>query len=161
MKIGIISDTHDHLEHIRRAAAEFRKQEVDLVVHAGDFTSPPAVKALDGLKTAGVFGNNDGDKLGIARMFERIGGRFQGDFLKIDIQGDAMAVYHGTAPEIKEALGRCGLYRAVITGHTHTIENRLEGRTRMLNPGSAHGFDNVATIMIYDWDADDVNVIEL
>ncbi len=64
MKLGIISDTHDHLDHIRKAAEEFRKQEVDLVIHAGDYTSPPAVKALEGLKTAGVFGNNDGEKKG-------------------------------------------------------------------------------------------------
>lgn len=161
MKIGIISDTHDHLDHIRRAATEFRKQEVDLVIHAGDYTSPPAVKALEGLKTAGVFGNNDGEKLGIARIFEKIGGHFEGDFLKIDVDGEAIAVYHGTIPEIKEALGRCGLYRAVITGHTHMIENHLEGRTRMLNPGSAHGFDKSATIMIYDSDTDHVEVIEL
>lgn len=161
MKLGIISDTHDHLDHIRRAAAEFRKREVDLVIHAGDYTSPPAVKALAGLKMAGVFGNNDGEKLGIARVFEKIGGRFEGDFLKIDADGEAIAVYHGTIPEITEALGRCGLYRAVISGHTHKIENRLQGRTRMLNPGSAHGFGKAATVMLYDTDSDRADVIEL
>jgi len=161
MKLGIISDTHDHLDHIRKAAAIFRKREVDLVVHAGDYTSPPAVMALDGLKTAGVFGNNDGEKLGIARVFGKIGGRFEGDFLKIDADGEAVAVYHGTVPEITEALGRCGLYRAVISGHTHKIANRLQGRTRMLNPGSAHGFGKSATIMIYDADADRAEVMEL
>jgi len=31
----------------------------------------------------------------------------------------------------------------------------------MLNPGSAHGFDKAATIMIYDSDTDRVDVIEL
>jgi len=161
MRIGLISDTHDHLEHIDQAARVFGEQAVDLVVHAGDFTSPPAVKALDGLKTAGVFGNNDGEKLGIARVFQKIGGRIEGDFLKIQIDGEAIAVYHGTVPEITDALGRCGLYRAVVSGHTHKIEDRLEGKTRMLNPGSAHGFDKRATIMIYDTDTDSVDLLEL
>ena len=161
MKLGLISDSHDHLDHIRRAAAEFRKQEVDLVIHAGDHVSPPAVRALQGLNMAGVFGNNDGEKLGISKAYDKIGGRFEGDFLKIEVGGEAIAVYHGTVPEIKEALGRCGLYRAVISGHTHEIENRLAGRTRLLNPGSAHGFGKSATIMIYDTDADRVDVIEL
>ena len=161
MKLGIISDTHDHLEHIRAAASKFRDRRVDLVIHAGDFTSPPAVKALEGLNIAGVFGNNDGEKLGIAKVFSKLGGRFQGDFLKVDVGGESVAVYHGTVPEIKEALGLCGLYRAVISGHTHKIENHLEGKTRMLNPGSAHGFGKQATIMIYDTEADLVDVIEL
>ena len=161
MKLGLISDTHDHLDHIRSAASKFREHQVDLVIHAGDFSSPPAVKALEGLKTAGVFGNNDGEKLGIAKAFGKIGGRFEGDFLKIDVGGGSVALYHGTVPEIKEALGRCGLYRAVISGHTHIVENRLEGNTRMLNPGSAHGFGKQATIMIYDTEADRVDVIEL
>lgn len=161
MKLGLISDTHDHLDHIRRAAAIFREQEVDLVIHAGDYSSPPAVKALAGLNAAGVFGNNDGEKLGIAKAFAKIRGRFEGDFLKIDVDGEAIAVYHGTIPEITEALGRCGLYRAVISGHTHKIENHLEGQTRMLNPGSAHGFGKEATVMIYDTQTDRVNLIEL
>ena len=161
MKLGLLSDTHDHMDHIRRAAAIFREQQVDLVIHAGDFCSPPAVKALEGLNTAGVFGNNDGEELGIAKAFEKIGGRFEGDFLRIDVSGQSIAVYHGTVPEIKEALGLCGLYRAVISGHTHKIENRLEGKTRMLNPGSAHGFSGKATVMVYDTDSDQVDIIEL
>lgn len=161
MKIGLISDTHDHLDHVRGAAQVFRDRKVDLVVHAGDFTSPPAVRALDGLAVAGVFGNNDGEKLGIAKAFEKIGGRFEGDFLRIDTDDGAVAVYHGTVPAIREALGRCGLYRAVISGHTHQVEDRLEGSTRMLNPGSAHGFGKRATIMLYDTGSDEVEVVEL
>ena len=162
MKLGIISDTHDHLNHVHRAVELFRNHGIDLLLHAGDYTSPPVIKALAGLPAAGVFGNNDGEKLGIARTFEKIGGTFEGDFLKIDIAGQQpVAVYHGTVPEIKEALGHCGLYLAVITGHTHVIENRLIGKTRMLNPGSAHGFDREATAMIYDTDEDRVDVITL
>lgn len=161
MKLGLISDTHDHLDHIRSAAKHFRDRRVDLVIHAGDFTSPPAVKVLEGLRTGGVFGNNDGEKLGIAKAFQKIGGRLEGDFLKVEAGGEAIAVYHGTVPEIREALGRCGLYRAVISGHTHKLEDRREGRTRMLNPGSAHGFGKPATVMIYDTDTDRVDVIEL
>jgi putative phosphoesterase len=134
---------------------------VELVIHAGDYSSPPAIKALEGLNLAGVFGNNDGEKLGIAKTFAKVGGRFEGDFLKIDTGEGAIAVYHGTIPDIKEALGHCGMYRAVISGHTHKIENRLEGRTRMLNPGSAHGFGKEATIMIYETTEDSVDIMTL
>ena len=160
MKRGLISDSHDHIENIRKAAEIFREREVELVIHAGDYTSPPALKVLAGLKTAGVLGNNDGETLGIAKVFEKSGGLFKGDFLKLDIEGKTIAVYHGTIPEIREALGRCGLYHAVISGHTHKMENYLEGETRMLNPGSAHGFDKEASIMIFDTLSDEVEVIK-
>ena len=42
MKIGIISDSHDHVDNIRRAVSVFREASVELVIHAGDIVSPPA-----------------------------------------------------------------------------------------------------------------------
>jgi putative phosphoesterase len=46
MKIGLISDTHDNVENIRKAIKEFNDRNVDLVLHAGDFASPIAVESF-------------------------------------------------------------------------------------------------------------------
>lgn len=40
MKIGIISDTHDQVEKIKKAISIFNKEKVFLVYHLGDFCSP-------------------------------------------------------------------------------------------------------------------------
>ncbi|MEO5376565.1 MAG: YfcE family phosphodiesterase [Magnetococcus sp. DMHC-6] len=154
MKIGLISDSHDHLDHIGKAAQLFKERGVDLVIHAGDFISPPAILALDGLTVAAVFGNNDGEKLGLAKMFAKIQGRLEGDFLELETEEGLLAVYHGTVSSLKRSLIDSGRYRAVVCGHTHTPENRLQGNTWVLNPGTAHGFGMRATVMVvetHDW----------
>jgi predicted phosphodiesterase len=38
--IGIISDSHDNMDAIRRAVEFFNKKEVKAVLHAGDLVSP-------------------------------------------------------------------------------------------------------------------------
>ncbi|MBF0371609.1 MAG: metallophosphoesterase [Magnetococcales bacterium] len=161
MKIGLISDTHDHLQHIRLAAGIFKERGVDLVIHAGDFCSPPAALALEGLPVAAVFGNNDGEKLGMAKMFQRIEGRLEGDFLEVESEAGPVAVYHGTVAAILESLIQCGKYRAVVSGHTHKPVNEQVGKTLVLNPGSAHGFGGAATVMVVDLVSGAAELIEL
>ena len=54
MKIGLISDTHDNIQNIRRAVRKFNDKRVDLVIHAGDIVSPNAVESLADVKLVGV-----------------------------------------------------------------------------------------------------------
>jgi putative phosphoesterase len=71
MKIGLISDTHDNIENIRKAIREFNEKNVDLVLHAGDFSSPIAVESFAGVKLVGVLGNNDKDIPGLTLAFKK------------------------------------------------------------------------------------------
>lgn len=61
MTIGLISDSHDQMPHIKKAVTVFKKEGVELVLHAGDFCSPFTIPPFDGLELKAVFGNNDGD----------------------------------------------------------------------------------------------------
>lgn len=62
MKIGLISDTHDNIQNIRKAVRKFNDKHVDVVIiHAGDFVNPIAVESLAGVTLVGVLGNNDTD----------------------------------------------------------------------------------------------------
>ncbi len=38
--IGILSDSHDNLDAIKKAVNLLNKKKVDLVIHAGDLISP-------------------------------------------------------------------------------------------------------------------------
>ncbi len=161
MKIGLISDSHDHIDNILQAARLFKERGVSLVIHAGDFVSPPALKPLDGLRLAGVFGNNDGELSGLQKMFGKLGGELGGDFLALEEDGRSIAVYHGTVPALTDALASCGKYDLVVTGHTHKIVNEHVGKTLVLNPGSAHGFGGRATVMIVETKDLGVEILEL
>lgn len=161
MKIGIISDSHDHLDNIRKAVQVFKDRRADLVVHAGDYVNPGAVRALQGVKVIGIFGNNDGDRFRLIGAFDQIGGEIKGDFCEIHKDNIGFAVYHGTEPEIKDALVTCGKYDVVICGHTHVMENTRVGKTLVINPGTAHGFGDKATVAIFDTDSKQTEFIEL
>ena len=161
MLIGIISDSHDHLDNVRKAVKIFKKKKVARVYHAGDMVSPPMVVLFDGLELGMVYGNNDGEKVGLPKKIAKIGGELGPEVLEGECKQGKIALYHGTDSTILNALIRCGKYKIVITGHTHEVENRLDGVTRVLNPGTAHGFGKQATIMLYDTALDQAEVVEL
>ncbi|MBF0417173.1 MAG: metallophosphoesterase [Magnetococcales bacterium] len=163
MKIGVISDSHDHMEHMARALARFRERGVTRILHAGDIVCPATILAMNGFEVAAVFGNNDGERAGLMRTMTKIHGRLEGEFLELDAPGGMgrMALYHGTTSGLRDALIASGAYRLVVTGHTHRVVNERRGATLVLNPGSLHGFGKRATAMIYDDDTHSAELLEL
>ncbi|MBF0382496.1 MAG: metallophosphoesterase [Magnetococcales bacterium] len=161
MLIGIISDSHDHMDNVRKAVEIFIAKGVEKVFHAGDIVSPSVVNLFAGLDAGFIYGNNDGERVAIPKKVEQVNGELGGDVLVRECDEGKIVVYHGTVPTILNALINCGDYRVVISGHTHKIVNRLEGNTRVLNPGTSHGFGGPATIMIYDSTKDETELIEL
>jgi len=150
MKIGLISDSHDHLGNIKKSVKVFKDNKVDLVIHLGDYVNPNSVLAFKGLKLTGIFGNNDGDKFRLINAFKDIGGEIKGDFHEFEADGLRCACYHGTEPQLKNSLIECGKYDVVMCGHTHKCVSRSFGGTLVLNPGTSHGFMGEATVMIFD-----------
>ncbi|MCP4040819.1 MAG: metallophosphoesterase [Gammaproteobacteria bacterium] len=161
MKIGIISDSHDHMDNIRKAVEIFRQRGVPLVIHAGDFVNPASIKLFKGLNLVGIFGNNDGDRFRLMKAFQSIKGDLKGDFCELERDGLRFAVYHGTESQLQDALAQCGKYDVVITGHTHKLESTTVGDTVVINPGTAHGFGGKATVAIFDTDKKEPEFVEL
>ena len=50
MKIGIISDSHDHWDNIKKAIKVFQDQKTDFVIHLGDYVSGQTIKMFNGIK---------------------------------------------------------------------------------------------------------------
>ena len=122
MRIGVISDTHGLL----RPEALLALQGVQLILHAGDVGSS---EILTRLKTiAPVFavrGNVDtqpwAQELPLTTVVETSGFHFYvlHDLKDLDLKPQAAG------------------FDAVISGHTHVPEQRLEEGVLYLNPGSA------------------------
>lgn len=161
MLLGVLSDTHDHIPHTRKAVELFRVQGIDTVIHAGDLCSPFIVPEFEGFRLHTIFGNNDGDAYRILQKTAAIHAEHHGEFARLGLGGQRIGVYHGTQPDITEALLRCGLYDVIISGHTHTAFSKREGDTLWLNPGSAHGFGQAPTAAVYDTQSHKARIIEL
>lgn len=138
MKIGIMSDTHDNMGNIARAAALFNAEEVGLVLHAGDFVSPFTNIEFRKLNARifGVFGNNDGDKPYLLKRFADIG-EIQDDPAELELSGKKIVIMH--QPRFLDSLRKSSSYDLVVYGHTHKVDIR-EGKPMVINPGECSGW---------------------
>lgn len=137
MKIGVISDTHDQRQRILQAIDIFKKEEVELVVHCGDWVAPFSAARFTALKCPikGVFGNNDGDK----KMHRERNGSFieyYDEKMELSVEGRKIFITHGHLPKLAEDALKSGKYDAVFSGHTHVAHAKMEGKTLWLNPGT-------------------------
>ena len=161
MKIGVFSDSHDNVPMIKKAVELFNSERVALVIHAGDFVAPFAVAAMSGLtcRVVGVFGNNDGERIGVAKRFEAIG-EVHPNLASVEIGGRRVAVVH--YPELANPIAKSGDFDIVVYGHTHEIDVRREQSSLILNPGEVGGWVNGrCTAAIVDLDTLDVDIRDL
>jgi uncharacterized protein len=148
--IGIMSDSHDHLESIRAAVEVFNQAKVDLVVHAGDLIAPFTSKEFDKLQAPleAIFGNNDGERRGLRAAYAEL--CTLEDFKELEIGERKIAVIHGTNESMVDALRESGKYDLVVRGHTHRMEV-VKGQTMVINPGETCGYvSGVKTVMLLD-----------
>ncbi len=138
--VGIISDSHDNIDAIKKAVGYLNKKGAEMLIHAGDLISPftiPLFYEFDGKKYF-VFGNNDGEKNGLKRKIEEMGGIIN-DVLELELNGKRFIVYHGTDPSLLHILRKCSKYDFIITGHTHESVIK-EGNPTLINPGELCGY---------------------
>jgi putative phosphoesterase len=160
MLIGVISDTHDNMTALKKAIDLFNEREVELVLHAGDYIAPFTAREFRRLKCnlVGVFGNNDGEKFGLANNFSSFGELYDG-IHQIEINGKKIALTH--YPEIAETLADSGAYDVVIYGHTHLADIRGPNPL-VVNPGECGGWlEGKSTIAILDLAAMNAELVGL
>ncbi|MFC1671224.1 metallophosphoesterase [Spirochaetota bacterium] len=163
MKIGILSDTHDQMPLIKKAVEIFNKENVDMVIHCGDWVSPFALIPLRKLECPirAVFGNNDGDKFRHVLVAQRLKLNIEQEerFMSLDIDGKKAAVFHGDYDEMIEAMAKSGMYDVIFCGHTHTLRNERINSTLVVNPGGLIHIGKSKekpTVAIYDRTKDSV-----
>lgn len=140
MKLGILSDTHNHRGNLTAALEAFRREGIATLVHCGDMTGPALVPLFTGFELHYVFGNVDGGPAEVAKAIRDLGktntaGReYHGEF-----DGKSVAVTHGDHADLLEELIRSGQFDYVLHGHTHRRRDERIGRTRVINPGALGG----------------------
>jgi putative phosphoesterase len=137
MIIGIISDTHDRLDMLEKAVRALQERGAEHLIHAGDYTSPFTWRVLRHFTGGftGVFGNNDGDKVLLRRVF---GERIHPQPHVVTLADKRFVVMH--EPTTAEALAVSGRYDVVVCGHTHEPVITTFGSTLLINPGEVAGW---------------------
>lgn len=156
MLIGLMSDSHDNLENIRKAVQMLQKKAAGALIHAGDFVAPFAVKEIlaFGPEVYGIFGNNDGERAGIAKLWKRV---FCGPYL-FELGGLRILAAHDEADLERN------IYENVdvkVFGHSHKARI-VEGRPLTVNPGETGGWlTGRSTCALLDTDKVEAKILEI
>ena len=160
MKIGIIADTHNNIELTREALNYFTAQNVDLVIHAGDLTSPKMLELFEGFNCKFVLGNADIDIEELNCQSDKYGFGCIDQACSFEADGKRFIVFHGNNVPMFRQTVASGNFDYIIKGHTHFFENYVSNNTRIINPGSLYGTGD-CSIAILDTDTDKVELYRI
>jgi putative phosphoesterase len=138
MLIGVVSDTHGHVEFTRPAVRMLESCEVELVIHCGDVGSREVVELFARWPTHFVFGNTDTSLARLRAAIEAAGQTCHDRFGSLEIEGLRIAFLHGDDATLLQSTIGEGHYDLVCYGHTHVAEWHQQGKTRVLNPGALY-----------------------
>jgi putative phosphoesterase len=134
IRIGVLSDTHLH-----RVTPEFRGiydqylSDVDLIFHAGDFTSPALISFLDKQGFHGVHGNMDPMEVKTMLPEKKVVpvGRFRMGL--IHGWGSSEGLENRIWDEFHDV-------DVIVYGHSHKAVNHVREGVLLFNPGTATGY---------------------
>ena len=138
MRIGVISDTHNHLPNVARIVELLNAACVERVVHTGDITQAKTLHALAALEAPlyGVYGNNDVERELLGAACAQYGHVFVDPPLRVEWAGRRIAVVHD--PRELDALDLAGIDVALY-GHDHRHALERRGGALCFNPGECAG----------------------
>lgn len=133
MRVAVISDTHvrKHLSKIENLI-ESKLKDVDLIIHAGDFTNAktlPYIKKY--FNVIAVYGNNDKEETRQILNEKEI----------ITLENYKIGIYHGhgdskTTLDNVYAIFENENLDIIIFGHSHKPFITTKDKTLIINPGS-------------------------
>jgi putative phosphoesterase len=160
MLIGILSDTHGHVEITTAAVALLKQKGAEYFIHCGDVGSEAVLDQLAGLEAAFVFGNTDWDSDGLARYASHIGVKCCDRFADLTLGGKRFAVLHGDDATLRQRILIAQNHDYLLQGHTHVRMDDRAGKTRLINPGALYRARH-KTVATLDTGTDRLTFIEV
>jgi hypothetical protein len=148
---AVVSDSHDHINNLRRALALAAGRGASLLIHCGDLIAPFMLRELAafGGPVHAVFGNNEGDILLTVQVAAGLPNlTLHGQLGELTLEGRRVAFTH--TPELARPLAGSGRFAAVFFGHTHAALSERVGGCLLLNPGDLMGKDAPPSFALYD-----------
>jgi putative phosphoesterase len=138
MRIGIVSDTHNHLRNVTRIVELFVEARVERVVHTGDITQAKTLEPFAALDVPfhGVFGNNDLERPSLESAAARLGLRLTDPPLHLEWAERRILVVHDPRDLEEADLGGCDV---ALHGHDHRLTIERRHGALVMNPGECAG----------------------
>jgi putative phosphoesterase len=139
VRIGIVSDTHNHLRNVRRIVELFNAAAVDRVVHTGDITHAGTLEVFAGLEAplVGVFGNNDLERSALLATASRFAIQLADPPLSLAWAARRLLVIHDPHFLVDDQLEA---HDVVLHGHTHRPVHERRSGALVFNPGECAGW---------------------
>jgi len=138
MRLGVVSDTHGHVDNTRQAVRMLESLRVDRVVHCGDVGSKEVVELFAPWRTDFVVGNSDHHPKRLAEIIAEAGQTFHGSFGELHLDGKRIALLHADDRAKFLEVTENNQWDLVCYGHTHVAAIGRHGRTLIVNPGAVY-----------------------
>lgn len=152
MKIAIVSDIHDHINHLLSALATAEENGCERMIFLGDMVQASTFSLLleEWHKPLDlVFGNNEYETEAFTAMAAAAQhAKLHGDCGVVRCDGQLLFFCH--LPHLALRALETGQFDAVFYGHTHCAECRQIGTTLLANPGEVLGRSSIPGIGVYD-----------
>lgn len=139
MRIGVISDTHNHLPNVARIVELLNQAGVERVVHTGDITQARTLEVLARLDPPliGVFGNNDrGERDALEAAAARYDITLSDPPFTLQLAERRIVIVHD--PRALADLSPAD-HDVALHGHTHRRTIERDGGRLVFNPGECAG----------------------
>jgi len=157
MNIGILSDTHNNAANIKKAVEFFNLRQVDMVCHAGDFSTVTSAQYFSKLQMPfiAVFGNNDFNTYDLQKTIEPFGQINLAPYT-FNIDNKNILLTHYIFTEIPQDINY------VIYGHTHKAKIYKSKNILFINPGEVCGYRyGIPSVAILNTDNDKTTIYNL
>jgi putative phosphoesterase len=140
MSLGIVSDTHGHVQNTQAAVRVLESLEVEAVLHCGDIGSAAIIPLFARWPTHFVYGNVDGGSVAaeLQAAIRQARQTDHGRFGSLEFAGVKIAFLHGDDSRLLEQTIAAGQHQLVCHGHTHLARREKIGSTLVLNPGALY-----------------------
>ena len=148
MQIDVFADSHDHLDHVRKAVLVFNQRRCETVLFAGDLVSIFAIPPLCelGCPLVACFGDNEGNKLGLLAGIKIVGVLGEPPFGFVATDGTRFLLAHME----RQLRGINGEFDMAVYAHSHKPKITRDAKKRLyIDPGETRGWTfNDPTIVI-------------
>jgi len=136
MLVGVVSDTHSHVEYTQDAVRILRKLGVEMALHCGDIGGVSIIPVFGDLPTHFVLGNVDWNKQEMQEAIASAEQTFHGRFGRLDVADRRIAFLHGDDEQLLRRTIAGDDVDVVCYGHTHVAEHHFENGKLVVNPGA-------------------------
>ena len=168
MNIAILSDSHDHREHLAAAVEDAKQRGAAAILHCGDIVAPSTLHAARpySIPLHVIHGNNMGDTYNLSRMANKPDSNitYYGQDADIELAGKRIFVVH--YPHYARAMAATGDFDLVCNGHEHkaridrvTASNGKE--VVWLDPGTVGGISAPATYVFGNLGSMEFEILEV